>query len=414
MSPSVEVCGLSKCYTLGEYRRQRALRRAVQDLLSGRRRPAAEPFWALRDVSFGLDPGEVLGVIGANGSGKSTLLKILGGITEPTRGEARIRGRVGSLLEVGSGFHPELTGRENVFLTGSILGLSESEVKRKFDAIAAFSEVEAFLDTPVKRYASGMYVRLAFAVAAHLETDVMLVDEVLAVGDARFRQKCLARMREIAQDGRTVIFVSHDMTAVETLCTRALLLEGGSVGAEGAPAEIVARYLGGTEPALAEIDLARLPRNGGARPVMRRLSLLGRDGEPCTSLRCGSSLRVRLSLEVVSAVERPVLVLGLSSEVGELVARAGTLERALAPALEPGRWTVEGEIPDLRLTPGRYTLAVELADASRAVVDSVREAAQLEVVPGERWSRTWTPSPRERAWVAGSEWSVAPANPGPE
>jgi lipopolysaccharide transport system ATP-binding protein len=202
-----------------------------------------EDFWALKDVSFEVKQGEVVGIIGRNGAGKSTLLKILSRITEPTEGRVTLRGRVASLLEVGTGFHPELTGRENIFLNGAILGMSRAEIRKKFDEIVAFAEVEKFLDTPVKRYSSGMYVRLAFAVAAHLEPEILIVDEVLAVGDAQFQKKCLGRMSEVARGGRTVLFVSHNMVALQNLCGSALWLASGELVAAGSPAELVHRYL---------------------------------------------------------------------------------------------------------------------------------------------------------------------------
>ncbi|MCB9302103.1 MAG: ABC transporter ATP-binding protein [Lewinellaceae bacterium] len=206
--------------------------------------PAYEEFWALKDISFEIQAGEITGIVGRNGAGKSTLLKLLSRITEPTTGEIILNGRVASLLEVGTGFHPELTGRENIYLNGAVLGMSRAEIKKKFDEIVAFSEVEQFLDTPVKRYSSGMYVRLAFAVAAHLEPEILVVDEVLAVGDAAFQKKCLGKMGDVSrQDGRTVLFVSHNMIAVKSLCKRAIWLERGQVQADGPPHEVVANYL---------------------------------------------------------------------------------------------------------------------------------------------------------------------------
>src|SRR6476660_6991035 len=242
----VRAEGLGKKYTIGhEAERERyvALRdvlvrggknawRRTVDVARGRALVAGdktEEFWALKDISFEVKRGEVLGIIGQNGAGKSTLLKILSRITEPTKGRAIIRGRLASLLEVGTGFHPELTGRENIYLNGAILGMTRAETKRKFDEIVAFAEVERFLDTPVKRYSSGMYVRLAFAVAAHLEPEILVVDEVLAVGDAQFQKKCLKKMKDVGEHGRTVLFVSHNMSAVETLCPRSMYLESGAL-----------------------------------------------------------------------------------------------------------------------------------------------------------------------------------------
>src|SRR6202011_2118558 len=206
-------------------------------------RPTSETFWALKNVSFDVKAGQALGIIGSNGAGKSTLLKILNRITEPTRGAVDIYGRVGALLEVGTGFHPELTGRENIFLNGAILGMSRAEIRRKFDEIVAFAEVEKFLDTPVKRYSSGMYVRLAFAVAAHLEPEILLIDEVLAVGDAQFQKKSVAKMEEVAaKDGRTVIFVSHSMATISRLCPRVIWLRGGQLAADGASNDVIQQY----------------------------------------------------------------------------------------------------------------------------------------------------------------------------
>ena len=247
----IRVEGLGKQYRLGGQRTgYSTLRDRIGTWMSPRgmwqrKAPATPPsdFWALKDVSFEVRPGEVVGIIGRNGAGKSTLLKILSQITEPTEGWADIHGRVGSLLEVGTGFHPELTGRENIFLNGAILGMKRSEIIRKFDEIVSFAEIEKFIDTPVKHFSSGMYMRLAFAVAAHLEPEILIVDEVLAVGDAEFQKKCLGKMGEVAKGGRTVLFVSHNMTAIRQLCSRAIILSGGRVGANADVAEAVARYL---------------------------------------------------------------------------------------------------------------------------------------------------------------------------
>jgi lipopolysaccharide transport system ATP-binding protein len=251
MAPVIKVDGLGKRYWVAH--RQRESYSALRDVLasgvkdlftrSNKNEVRNEPFWALKDVHFEVEQGEVLGVIGPNGAGKSTLLKILSRITEPTTGRVTLHGRVASLLEVGTGFHPELTGRENIYLSGAILGMNRREIRRQFDEIVDFSGVEAFLDTPVKRYSSGMRVRLGFAVAAHLQPEILLIDEVLAVGDAAFQTKCLGKMNEVAKDGRTVLFVSHNLQAVERICNRGLLLEKGKIIALNTPSNVISQYV---------------------------------------------------------------------------------------------------------------------------------------------------------------------------
>lgn len=251
MKPIIKVDNVSKQYRIGVQQESYAtlrdvLTRAIRAPLKWARRGEqadAEVFWALKDISFEVQPGQVVGIIGRNGAGKSTLLKVLARITEPTHGRITLYGRVGSLLEIGTGFHPELTGKENIYLSGAILGMKREEIKRKFDEIVSFAEIEKFIATPVKRYSSGMYMRLAFAVAAHLEPEILLVDEVLAVGDASFQKKCLGKMSEVAKHGRTVLFVSHNMTAINQLCSRAVLLADGHVARIGETSELVAEYL---------------------------------------------------------------------------------------------------------------------------------------------------------------------------
>ena len=242
--------------------------RAVVARLTGRRPPPSEEFWALSDVSFGIRHGETVGIVGRNGAGKSTLLKILSRITEPTNGRVQIYGTIASLLEVGTGFHPELSGRENIFLNGAMLGMKRTEIARKFDEIVAFSEIEKFIDTPVKRYSSGMFVRLAFAVAAHLEPDILIIDEVLAVGDSAFQKKCLGKISSVARQGRTVLFVSHNMVAVKSLCTRAILLKTGALVEDGDPVRVVSQYLGAGRASRAETVWAD-PTQAPSTPAFR-------------------------------------------------------------------------------------------------------------------------------------------------
>jgi lipopolysaccharide transport system ATP-binding protein len=289
MKPIIRIVNVGKEYRIGA--RQEAFTNLREAVTAGLRAPfkrlrrnglgAAETFWALKDVSFEVSPGEVLGIIGRNGAGKSTLLKILSRITEPTTGRAEIYGRIGSLLEVGTGFHPELTGRENIFLNGAMLGMKRREISRKFDEIVAFAEIDRFLDTPVKHYSSGMYMRLAFAVAAHLEPEILLVDEVLAVGDAAFQKKCLGKMGEVAKEGRTVLFVSHNMAAVESLCSRVVWLDSGRVKDDGPPNQVVLNYLKTTFTTLGHRvwdDPADAP--GTERVRLRRATVRPAHGSP--------------------------------------------------------------------------------------------------------------------------------------
>lgn len=275
---AIKVENLSKSYLVGHNaakserytalrdviaRNARDLARKTRDMIAGRpiiQGDSVEEFWALKDVSFEVKHGETLGIIGRNGAGKSTLLKILSRITEPTKGRITLNGRVASLLEVGTGFHPELSGRENIFLNGAILGMSRTEIQRKFDEIVAFAEVDNFLDTPVKRYSSGMYVRLAFAVAAHLEPEILVVDEVLAVGDAQFQKKCLGKMENVANEGRTVLFVSHNLTSIRALCNQAILLESGGVSCVGTTDLVLDRYM--QDRSNEKFDLSKFPRKG--------------------------------------------------------------------------------------------------------------------------------------------------------
>ena len=296
---AVTVENLGKSYRLGEAERYLALRdvlskpfqglgRRLKDL--GRRRDGAandELFWALRDVSFEVPPGEVVGIIGPNGAGKTTLLKILSRITAPSEGRAEIFGRVGSLLEVGTGFHPELTGRENILLNGAILGMSRAEILSKFSQIVSFAEVERFIDTPVKRYSSGMYVRLAFAVAAHLEPEILLIDEVLAVGDAAFQKKCLGKISDISGEGRTILFVSHNMIAVEGLCQRVIWLDQGKLVGDGFPREVVANYLQTSVSDLKErcwSDPEEAPGNEFVRLMKASVARVGSEGDPAITV----------------------------------------------------------------------------------------------------------------------------------
>lgn len=285
-----------------------------------------EDFYALRDVNFEINPGEVVGIIGRNGAGKSTLLKILSRITEPTSGRVEIEGRVASLLEVGTGFHPELTGRENIFLNGAILGMTRAEIKAKFDEIVAFAEVERFLDTPVKRYSSGMYVRLAFAVAAHLEPEILMVDEVLAVGDAEFQKKCLGKMNNVSKtEGRTVIFVSHNMAAVRALCQRCILLEKGHLKLHDSTANVIDAYASFSQIAEARHASVMFPKpNGRCSVWVERVTVLGSAGNPSTVLQMGDPVSFRVDFRAAAPVTRPILGYLVRSAQGENIVSANT------------------------------------------------------------------------------------------
>jgi lipopolysaccharide transport system ATP-binding protein len=309
--------------------------------------PSATEIWALRDVSFEVKPGEVLGIIGRNGSGKSTLLKILARITPPTEGEGTIAGRVGSLLEIGTGFHGELTGRENIFLSGTILGMRRNEIAQRFDEIVAFSGVEKFIDTPVKHYSSGMYLRLAFAVAAHLRTEILLIDEVLAVGDAAFQRKCIEKMSDVAGEGRTVLFVSHNLAAVSRLCNAGIVLEAGRIASRGTAAAAVSAY----ESSLARSDRTSVSAASGTGPLAIRGFKIQEGG----AWTPGSRLRFQLELEVGVPFWSLSVVFGLRTADDEGLV-LDVLDSDRAPELvRPGRHSIQVSLPPLWLRPRIYT-----------------------------------------------------------
>lgn len=375
---AIGVEGLGKRYRIGEAQRYNALRDSLARILSGswlRLRPSPgepngreETFWALKDLSFEIQRGDVVGIVGRNGAGKSTLLKILSRITEPTEGVARIRGRVGSLLEVGTGFHPELTGRENITLNGAILGMGRREIARKFDAIVSFAEVERFLDTPVKHYSSGMYVRLAFGVAAHLEPDILLVDEVLAVGDAAFQKKCLGKMDAVAREGRTVLFVSHNMGAVGRLCQRGVLLHEGRVEAEGPMADVIERYMARMLGGAAEVRYA--PDDGKVLQILR-VRLLDYEGRPSRQLDRIQPFRVAIDYCSRQRTEGAHLALMLDRADGTPVWHSVDTDSAPDGIIErtEGTFRAIAEFPAGILNAGTYYLRLGLARYGGQVYD---------------------------------------------
>lgn len=368
MSLAVVAEGLSKKYLIDHRRAERAttLRDAIGQAARriARRSAAATPslereeFWALRGVSFEVRRGERLGIIGRNGAGKSTLLKILSRITEPTSGRARIRGRLASLLEVGTGFHPELSGRENVYLNGAILGMSRAEVRRRFDEIVAFAEVERFIDTPVKRYSSGMYVRLAFAVAAHLEPEILIVDEVLAVGDGAFQRKCLGRMGEAGREGRTVLFVSHNMQAVRQLCTRAIWLKDGAVRAAGESENVVSEYVGELSADVASSDLTSAIASLPVDPAFRLRDIaIVQEGRRTTELVNGKPVEILITYEVHQASAGLHVYFQLLDTEGTVLFESinnGDAEEV--PVTQPGAYTARALVPANFLAPIPYTV----------------------------------------------------------
>jgi len=357
--PVIEVHGLSKCYQLGligatSLREEAA---AFIQRLKGRA-PVIDKrkFWALRDVSFAVQPGEVVGIIGRNGAGKSTLLKLLSRITEPTTGRAIMRGRVASLLEVGTGFHPELSGRDNVYLNGAIMGMSRVEVRAKFDEIVAFAEIEQFIDTPVKRYSSGMYVRLAFAVAAHLEPEILIVDEVLAVGDAQFQKKCLGKMRSVSSNGRTVLFVSHNMGVVANLCSRAIMLSGGMNIADGEPENIVQRYISDHEESVAEVTWSRDDPAAATKRMRLCSARLRSDGEVRTQVEIDRPVELEYEFEVLGRCQMVTSNIELNDKHGVLVFSSSPPSHEL----EPGTYQHRVEFPADFFNDGLYSINILL------------------------------------------------------
>ena len=359
-TPAIKVEGLGKKYRLvhGQERtRYRTLRESLVDAVKApfRKRGTTEEFWALNDVSFEVQPGEVVGIIGRNGAGKSTLLKILSRITKPTTGRVEINGRVGSLLEVGTGFHPELTGRENIYLNGAILGMSRAEIARKFDEIVAFAEVEKFLDTPVKRYSSGMYVRLAFAVAAHLEPEILIVDEVLAVGDQAFQKKCLGKMKDVSRGGRTVLFVSHNMATMRSLCTTGVVLERGRVSVSGFIEDCVRAYHQDATNNLGSATISTPPRTTARVKGVRLVAADGTLGV----MHYGDDLRVEVEFEADPPTECPQLGLVITSSEGMAVLSTNS---HFQPPPRSGKRLAHGTITCELVRPplmaGEYTVSL--------------------------------------------------------
>jgi len=365
-----------------------------------------ETVWALDDISFEVKQGDVIGVIGRNGAGKSTLLKVLARITEPTKGHAEIHGRVGSLLEVGTGFHPELTGRENIYLNGAILGMGRREIDRKMDEIVAFAEVERFMDTPVKHYSSGMYLRLAFAVAAHLDTEVLLVDEVLAVGDAAFQRKCLGKMGGIAREGRTVLFVSHNMAAIESLCSRALVLDQGKVVYDGEASSAIHGYLTSqSEDLVLDGGLDALRSTPGPG-ILRALLVRDEANTARSTFAVGEPLTLEFSLDLPRAVKDLQIGVGVKNELGARVCTvAPRWSSTPLGAAGPGPVTVRCSLGEVLMMPGRYLLKVAVGDR-QSDLEIIDDIPAFEIAPRDVWGGGSLPQPFSQGIIMlESRWS---------
>jgi lipopolysaccharide transport system ATP-binding protein len=395
MNPAIRIRGLSKRYRLGTRQAQYGYRTLRETIAAAVRAPLArrrsggpdrregangdDEFYALRGLDLDVQPGDVVGIIGRNGAGKSTLLKILSRITDPTAGRVEVRGRIASLLEVGTGFHPELTGRENIYLNGSILGMSRREIDRKFDEIVAFSEIERFLDTPVKRYSSGMYVRLAFAIAAHLEPEVLIVDEVLAVGDVEFQRKCLGKMQDVGREGRTILFVSHNISALQSLCRRGVLIQNGRLAADAPIDDAIRRYLHSLE-SCAAVDLsARTDRKGIGTVRLLRVEVGDGDGPPGTPVTLGRS--VRIAFQLSRSLPGLNCLFTVTDQYGYALAKFNsTLTRR-----DDSPYTPESKIvctiDEWLLAPARYRIDVTI-HAGGELQDQLDSAAVFDVERG--------------------------------
>jgi lipopolysaccharide transport system ATP-binding protein len=416
MTTAVSVEHLGKRYTAGETRGYRTMRESIADCARSAARgfrrtglqetSSPKTFWALRDVSLAVKQGDVLGILGRNGAGKSTLLKILSRVTAPTTGTARLRGRIGSLLEVGTGFHPELTGRDNIQLNGSILGMSKAEIKRRFDEIVAFAEIEKFLDMPVKHYSSGMYMRLAFAVAAHLDPEILVIDEVLAVGDTAFQKKCLRKMNSVAKEGRTILFVSHNMAAVSSLCNKGVLLENGRLVADGSISDVVTQY---SRSGSVSSETHWKGDYGDEHVTMRETWV--RSIDPTGAFDTSSDLEVGIRIEVKKRVDGLVLGFRLLSqyeyELAYVLYDDG--EHPPAPVVEPGELTKRFIIPANSLAEGIYTVGISIGIHNLKPIvlysDSGSLTFELENLRG-RGRRFPTRSERGYTSLFRPEWQV--------
>ncbi len=397
---AIRVDGLSKVYRIGARQElDYSLRSAAVDYFKSRARrltgkslleDAEDTIWALKDVSFQVDRGEVLGIIGRNGAGKTTLLKILSRITEPTKGRVELRGRVASLLEVGTGFHPELTGRENIFLNGAVLGMSRAEIKKKFDEIVEFAEVEKFLDTPVKRYSDGMRVRLAFAVAAHLQPEILLVDEVLAVGDAAFQKKCLNKVSQISRAGRTVLQVSHNMTAIRSFSNRAFILQHGIIDFIGDVHKCVDKYLAtSVEKRHRIMDTSNIyrPENHGEKIRVERVEMkcFGNDA----SIPLGSPLELKINIAVRKPVEQVAIGLGVFSKDNiKILGSNSAIDRGVFEKLDVGNYLVKARMDPLLLAPGEYFLDMDVRSANERL-DYLRTFYAFRILDNRNYDTNW-------------------------
>jgi lipopolysaccharide transport system ATP-binding protein len=429
---AIHVENLGKRYRIGERQQYKALRDTLADAVYVPFRVAATllnrrngynysapsglsetEFWALKDVSFDIRNGEVVGIIGRNGAGKSTLLKILSRITKPTEGYIRINGRVGSLLEVGTGFHPELTGRENTYLNGAIIGMRKKEIDQKFDEIVAFAEIDKFIDTPVKFYSSGMYVRLAFAVAAHLEPDILVIDEVLAVGDMAFQEKCLGKMQDVTQQGRTIFFVSHNMASIQHLCSRALLLKSGQISADGVPPEIVKSYLSESFGAQwsSRVSVREWPdraTKATSRGVARivQFEITDGNGQLTSAISLGGNVCFSIFAECYEPLIDPSFGILVHDEAGDPLLDLRSVHDGFRTGRVKGSVVVQVSLNTVGLYPGNYLLSPWIAASGYGDIDWVKHCCKLRVdpAPGPHGDLQLEPA-YGKYWVA-SSWNL--------
>jgi len=421
---AIKVENLGKLYQIGELENYYTLRDSLTNIVKypfklisnnheSKKKPEIEYIWALKDINFEVKHGEIIGIIGRNGAGKSTLLKILSRITTPTEGRALINGRVGSLLEVGTGFHPELTGRENIFLNGSILGMSKKEIERKFDEIANFSEIEKFLDTPVKRYSSGMYVRLAFAVAAHMEPEILIVDEVLAVGDIAFQNKCLGKLGDISKEGRTVLFVSHNLAAIKKLCDKGILLGNGKIVKIDKVDSVVNFYLDSINGINSNSvnNISNYSEYFLHKPIeIKEIEFLNDKLEKLNEIITGQKLVIRINYFVKEKIDKPAFMLCINDYMGIELIKLSTLPLSgyYIEALEQGKGYIDLHIDSLPLTAGRYTLDIGVSRPKIDWIINLKDYFSFEIELSDYYGHgTYLKSKKNGRFIINHNWNFS-------